>query len=435
MKESFMKTSEHLFSDFKNKREIIQKIREMPLSAKTVRNRTIKMAENISSKQIVAINSAHAFSLACDESSDVNDVEQTALLCRYVNSDGPQEELIEPLKGQTGQDICDAVLSCLEAKGINTTHLVSVSTDGAPSMRGAHKGFVNLLQKSLDRELMTFHCILHQEALCAQTFPLDCVEVMNLVIKIVNKIIANRLSHRQFCSLLEEVDNAYSDLLLHNKVRWLSRGEVLKRFATCLEHVETFLESKGLSYPELEDLDWLSKLYFMVDMTSHLNTLNKNLQGKGSTALQMLEDVLAFERKMTVFAKDAQKGTLSHFPSLREFKEANNQINYDYFHRAIITMQAAFGERFSDFRKEKPTLSFSVTPLDIDPSLLNTVAFTGVSKPDLEIELVDIADKDLWVNKFKSLTADIEEVARQKATLVKEHKFSDLENKRRQTCF
>ncbi|KAK0139586.1 General transcription factor II-I repeat domain-containing protein 2B [Merluccius polli] len=359
------------------------------------------MAENISSKQIVDINSAQAFSIACDESSDVNDVEQTALLCRYVNSDGPQEELIEliPLKGPNTR----AGHFCLEAKGINTTHLVSVSTDGAPSMRGAHKGFVNLLQKSLDRELMTFHCILHQEALCAQTFPPDCVEVMNLVIKIVNKIIVNGLSHRQFCSLLEEVGNAYSDLLLHNKVR------------------------KGLSYPELEDLDWLSKFYFMVDMTSHLNTLNKNLQGKGRTALQMLEDVLAFERKMTVFARDAQKGTLSHFPSLREFKEANNQINYDYFHRAIITMQAAFGERFSDFRKEKPTLSFPVTPLDIDPSLLNTVAFTGVSKPDLEIELADIADKDLWVNKFKSLTADIEEVACQKATLVKEHKWSDME--------
>lgn len=122
------------------------------------------MAENISRKQIDDINSAQASSIACDESSDVNDVEQTALLCRYVNCDGPQEELIEliPLKGQTrGQDICEAVVSCLEAKGINTTHLVSVSTDGAPSMRGSQKGFVNLLQKSLDQEMMAFHCILH----------------------------------------------------------------------------------------------------------------------------------------------------------------------------------------------------------------------------------------------------------------------------------
>lgn len=66
--------------------------------------------------------------------SQVNDVEQTVLLCRYVNCYGPQEELIEliPLKGQTrGQDICEAVVSCLEAKGKNITNLVSVSTDGS----------------------------------------------------------------------------------------------------------------------------------------------------------------------------------------------------------------------------------------------------------------------------------------------------------------
>uniref|UniRef100_A0A674PAJ3 General transcription factor II-I repeat domain-containing protein 2A-like n=2 Tax=Takifugu rubripes TaxID=31033 RepID=A0A674PAJ3_TAKRU len=430
IKETFIQISEHLFSDFKNKNEIVQKIKDMPLSAKTVKDRTIKMAANISSKQIDDINSAQAFSIACDESSDVNDIEQIALLCRYANANGPQEELIEliPLKGQTrGQDICDAVVSCLKDKGINTTHLVSVSTDGAPSMRGAQKGFVNLLQKSLGRDLMTFHCIIHQEALCAQTFPPECVEVMNLVIKIVNKIIANGLSHRQFCSLLEEVENTYSDLLLHNRVWWLSRGEVLKRFAACLEHVKTFLGNKGLGYPELEDPSWLEKFYFMVDMTSYLNMLNKNLQGQGSTALHMLEEILAFERKMTVFARDVQNGTLSHFPSLREFKEANNHINCDYFHRAITAMQAAFEKRFSEFRKEKQTLSFPVAPLNSDPSLLNTSAFTGVSKPDLEIELADIADKVLWVNKFKSLSADLEEVVRQRATLAKEHKWSDME--------
>ncbi len=123
------------------------------------------------------------------------------LLCRYVNSDGPQEEVIEliPLKGQPrGQDICEAVLNCLKAKEINTTHLVSVATDGAPSMRGAQKGFVTLLQKSLGRKLLTFHCILHQEALCA--FPPECMEVMDLVIQIVNKIMAKGLNHRQLKS-------------------------------------------------------------------------------------------------------------------------------------------------------------------------------------------------------------------------------------------
>ncbi|KAJ4939175.1 hypothetical protein JOQ06_028635 [Pogonophryne albipinna] len=372
----------------------------MPLSAKTVKDRTIKMAEDITRQQIKDINSAVAYSIACDESKDIGDIEQIALFCRYVNSAGPQEVIIEliPLKGQTrGEDICEAVLNCLRAKGINTTHLVSVATDGPPSMTGAQKGFVALLQKSLDRKLLTFHCILHQEALCAQTFPPECTEVMNVVIQIVNKIMAKGLNHRQFRSLLDELESTYSDLQLHNKVWWLSRGEMLKRFAACLEEVKTFLGSKGLTFPELEQPEWLEKLHFMVDMTAHLNTLNTALQGKGRTALHMLEEVLAFERKLTVLARDLQKGTLSHFPNLRDFKEAH-MINSEYLHSAIIAMQTSFGKRFC------------------------------VSQPDLEMELSDIADKDIWVSKFKRLTADLEDVARQKAVLAQNHKWRDIDN-------
>lgn len=82
--------------------------------------------------------------------------------------------------------------------------------------------------------------------------------------------------------------------------------QVLKRFAVCLEHVKAFLENKGLTFPEIEQSDWLEKLHFMVDMTAHLNTLNKSLQGKGGTALQMLEEVLASERRMTVFAREVR---------------------------------------------------------------------------------------------------------------------------------
>ena len=99
----------------------------MLLSAKTVKDRAIKIAANITSQQITDINSAPEYSIACDESKNVSDIEQIVLLCRYVNSAGPQKEIIEviPLKGQTrGEDICEAVLDCLKNKEINTTHLV-----------------------------------------------------------------------------------------------------------------------------------------------------------------------------------------------------------------------------------------------------------------------------------------------------------------------
>ena len=36
--------------------------------------------------------------------------------------------------------------------------------------------------------------------------------------------------------------------------------------------------------------------------------------------------------------------------------------------------------------------------------------------------------EDLWVLKFRSRTADLEDVARQKAILAREYKWSDIEN-------
>ncbi len=128
-----------------------------------------------------------------------------------------------PFTGQTrGEDIFSTIITCLKEKGIQTNHIISVATDGAPSMTGIHKGFVSLLKRELNREVISFHCIVHQEALCAQTCLSEFTEVMDLVMKIVNKIMAKGLNHRQFRELME-VDSQYSDLL-HNKIRWLYRG-------------------------------------------------------------------------------------------------------------------------------------------------------------------------------------------------------------------
>lgn len=94
--------------------------------------------------------------------------------------------------------------------------------------------------------------------------------------------------------------------------------------------------------------------------------LNESLQGWGNIALQVLEAVLSFERKLTVFARDVQRGTLSHFPSLRGFKEAHHDhtLNGDHLQSAIIDMQTAFGSRFYEFRKEKMTVFSCHTPGD-----------------------------------------------------------------------
>ena len=87
-------------------------------------------------------------------------------------------------------------------------------------------------------------------------------------------------------------------------------------------------------------------------MTANLNTV---LQGRGCTALHILENVLVFQGKFTAFARDLQRGTLSHFPCLREFKQTHSDItiNLEYLKSAIMAMQSSFARCFCEFRKEE----------------------------------------------------------------------------------
>ena len=99
---------------------------------------------------------------------------------------------------------------------------------------------------------------------------------MGIVIKIVNLKMAKGLNHRQFCEFLDGIDHKYTDLLLYNKVRWLSKGKVLRRFFDCLPAIKLWLEEKQIIFLELSDDDWLEIFYFMTDLMTHFNQLIKN---------------------------------------------------------------------------------------------------------------------------------------------------------------
>ncbi|GFY33657.1 SCAN domain-containing protein 3 [Trichonephila clavipes] len=152
MKNCFINASEELFQDFKNKADILKRIKELPLSAKTIQDRTIKICSNITTQHIEDLKLVSAFSIAVsiDEFCDINDAAQVSLFVRFMSHSGPKEELLGllPLKGQTqGEDIANAVIECMDKHHIPLDKSVSISTDGAKSMTGVRKGFVAILKE------------------------------------------------------------------------------------------------------------------------------------------------------------------------------------------------------------------------------------------------------------------------------------------------
>ena len=95
--------------------------------------------------------------------------------------------------------------------------------------------------------------------------------VMTVVVKTVNYMKARGLNHRQFQQFLIELETEYTDIIYHCEVRWLSTGNVLKRFFELREEIDMFMIHKENAVPELSDPEWLADFSFLVDVCSEVD--------------------------------------------------------------------------------------------------------------------------------------------------------------------
>lgn len=208
------------------------------------------VGKDLCDQLLAGLRAAPCFSIAEDESTDITDVAQLCVGVRFPKENSFRGEMLSllPLHGQTrGEDILKDLSACFEEKHLSWSTLASVCTDGAPSMRGKEKGLVGLMNK---REEISFHCIIHQEALVSKLRNNEFKEVMQRVVNVVNDIVSRPLNHRQFRQLIEDYDTEYNDLVTHSEVRWLSCGKVLERFLSLLPEICAFLDNKGKHQPE-----------------------------------------------------------------------------------------------------------------------------------------------------------------------------------------
>ncbi|XP_017765501.1 PREDICTED: zinc finger BED domain-containing protein 5-like, partial [Eufriesea mexicana] len=95
LKNAFINCFEHSFNDLANKKQIIERMKEMPLSARTVQSRIEDMAKNIDEQVKNDLLSCDIISIAIDESTDINSISRLAIIIRFasINYSNVNEEL------------------------------------------------------------------------------------------------------------------------------------------------------------------------------------------------------------------------------------------------------------------------------------------------------------------------------------------------------
>ncbi len=173
---------------------------QISLSINTVTRRIEDMAQDISEQIKTKASAFSAYSIACDESTDISDSAQLLVFLRGVNETFEvTQELagIETLSGTTkGEDLFFAVERVLEKNELKWEKMAGITTDGAPAMVGRKSGLATFMSQKVSEcggKVVKYHCILHQEQLCAKSVGL--VDVMRDVVKIVNNICSKALSH------------------------------------------------------------------------------------------------------------------------------------------------------------------------------------------------------------------------------------------------
>ena len=128
------------------------------------------------------------------------------------------------------------------------------------------------------------------------------------------------------------------------------------------------MDSKGKDSTVLRDEKWKCELAFLSDITTHLNVLNLQLQGRDHLITDMHDAVKAFQVKLHLWETQMHQCNLSHFPCC---KAMLNQVSTMVFPNAqfaekLSSLHADFAWRFSDFETQKSNFELFRNPFAID---------------------------------------------------------------------
>jgi len=379
-----------------------KKIEAIPLSNNTINSRISDMSTNILEQVIRELDSTpFPFSMQLDESTDISQCSQLLVFVRYIYSGTSKEEFLfcQPLlKTTRAIDVFEMITNFFSKHKLNyKKKLGSLCTDGAPSMLGKSSGFTALIKKEIPDIIIT-HCFLHRHALASKTLPTNLKEVITTAVKVVNFIRDRALHHRLFKVLCQEMGSEHEVLLYYTEVRWLSRGQVMKRLYELREEISYFLIERQSSLSKYFDsIEFVHRLAYLTDIFSHLNKVNISIQGKEVTIMDASEKINAFVGKISLWKRRLQSENLPNFPTLEQELSKNNIALSSSMKSQICehldVLENSFGNYF-DFTFSKSEIWLR-NPFFVD---LNTIDDSDLGKD----ELIDLRSKEMARHDFQT---------------------------------
>ena len=380
-----------------------QIIKAIPLSDNSVQRRVDEMAENIE-EALCNILATTEFSLQLDDSTLPGNESLLLAYVRFIKDEKLVQELLfaRQLKTDTkGESVFHVVENFFKEKNIPLSNILACATDGAPSMIGRHRGFISFLKKAVPG-VLTVHCVIHRQHLVAKNLSGRLHKSMNIVITAVNKIKAHSLNSRLFRQLCIDNDEEFDRLLLHTEVRWLSKGNCLKRFYSLFDTVvEFFQESNTGLCDDLKNIK--NDIAYLSDIFTKFNEVNLQLQGNDVNLIKVKSAISTFLSKCKLFKRNLSRHELYQFPSLCELDKEKSISDDDLqvYCAHLEELQRDMSERFQDL------LLVKIPDWVINPFLDVSSEETGEAEEELiaiqnDIELSPKFKKsyqDFWLQK------------------------------------
>lgn len=138
----------------------------------------------------------------------------------------------------------DAMTELFPSRGLSWSKYITGCTDSATAMTGKVKVFITLIRQVNN---ITFtYCMIHGKALASNELCAELTVAINHVVRTINTIKSKPKVIHLYKLLCRDMGAANGHLLLHAEVRWLSRGNALRRTYDLRKELVAFLAGNQL---------------------------------------------------------------------------------------------------------------------------------------------------------------------------------------------